>query len=464
VAYRDDKRLVVRLRKERRVVREKREMPLVVGGAYAISGGLGGIGYELARMLLKQFNAKLLLIGRTPQDKLTAEKKDMLDRLASLGSVLYADADICNHAAVESAVDDAEGKWKQKMAGVFHLAGVAHEEAMADQSIHSLHDVLRVKTSGTRVLYNVCNHRTGTLFVNFSSVNGFFGGSGMAAYNIGNRYQEAFVESVQGNRNVRSVCISWSLWHDTGMGRQYKQAESLSKALGFTPITASKGLFSLLTVLYHGRSNVLIGLDDTKPNIRYLVTDVQPRVQQLVCYFSANEPGMTNDVAAEVSLTDEFSLPLNVQYVQVDALPKMDNGQIDVQALRRSFAQAGSVKAEKIAPRDELEETLTRIATTVFGAAEPIGIKDNFFDVGATSLLIVKLHHEIQQQLDVQFPMVELFNSTSIEKLAVFLGQLNGQLNGEMQTSTADAARSAGQDRRAAMQRRNRSRERKTAR
>ncbi|MGZ5780900.1 MAG: SDR family NAD(P)-dependent oxidoreductase, partial [Burkholderiaceae bacterium] len=344
VAYRDGKRLVVRLRKERRVIREKREMPLISGGGYLISGGLGGIGYELAKMLLKQFNAKLLLVGRTPLEKLPAEKKDMLDQLAGMGNVQYADADICNHAAVESAVDKAESEWKQKLAGVFHLAGLAHEEAIAGQSIHSLHDVLRAKTSGTRVLYNICNHRTDTLFVNFSSVNGFFGGSGMAAYNIGNRYQEAFVESIRDNKNVRSVCISWSLWHDTGMGSQYKQAESLSKALGFTPIVASKGLFSMLVVLYHGRRNVLIGLDDTRPNIRQLVTDVQPSDRQLVCYFAANEPGITNEVAAEAVLTDEFGLPLHVQYIQVESLPKTASGEIDIAALRKTFAQTGSSK------------------------------------------------------------------------------------------------------------------------
>jgi acyl carrier protein len=244
------------------------------------------------------------------------------------------------------------------------------------------------------------------------------------------------------------------------MGSQYKQAESLSKSLGFTPIIANKGLFSMLTVLYHGRRNVLIGLDETRPNIRHLVVNIQPREQQLVCYFAANEPGITNEVAAGVSLTDEFSLPLNVQYVQVESLPKTESGVIDVAALRRTFAQSASTKAEKIAPRDELETTLTEIATKAFGSAEPIGIKDNFFDVGATSLLIVKLHHEIQQQLNVQFPMVELFNSTSIEKLAIFLGQQGSQTP----DATADAARNAGQERRAAMQRRNRARDRKAPR
>jgi surfactin family lipopeptide synthetase A len=290
----------------------------------------------------------------------------------------------------------------------------------------------------------------------------------MAAYNIANRYQEAFVEAVANNAAVNSVCIGWSLWHDTGMGRQYKEAESLSRSLGFTPITVAKGMNSLLAALWHGCRNVLIGLDDTRPNIRRLVEGVRLRQRPMLCYFSGSEPGLAQEVAAGSALRDEFDMPVEASYVQLEALPVKADGSIDVLALRRNTAVSGPARIEKVAPRDELETTLTRIASEVFEAAEPIGIRDNFFDVGANSLLIVKLHHEIQQQLNVQFPMVELFNSTTIEKLAAFLGQQDGQGSGPggngPNSNGADAARAAGQERRAAMQRRNRSRDRKVAR
>ncbi|RJG00933.1 SDR family NAD(P)-dependent oxidoreductase [Noviherbaspirillum sedimenti] len=466
VAYRGERRHVLRLRREALAKDgngRKDRMAVAAGGAYLISGGLGGIGFALARMLLKQFGARVLLVGRTPLAALPAEKQDMLEELSQLGSVIYTGADICDFPAIEKAVDRAEGQWQQKLAGVFHLAGLAHEEAMAGQTIHSLHDALRAKTLGTRALYRICGQRSDALFVNFSSVNGQFGGSGMAAYSIANRYQEAFVEAVAGNAAVRSVCIAWSLWHDTGMGSQYKQAESLSRALGFTPIPLAKGLNSLLAALWHGCRNVLIGLDDSRPNIRRVVDGLRLRQRPLLCYFSSGEPGLAREIAAGCVLADEFGRTVETSYVQLEALPLLADGTVDTAALRRSMAAAAPARAEKVAPRDELEHTLTRIASEVFGAPEPIGIKDNFFDVGANSLLIVKLHHEIQLQLDVQFPMVELFNSTTVEKLAAFLGQQDGQ-GGSGPGGGADAARNAGQERRAAMQRRNRSRDRKVAR
>ncbi len=469
VAYRDGRRYVLRLRREQLAQRQhdgrerKGAMPIAAGGAYLVSGGLGGIGFALARMLVKQFGARLLLVGRTPLEDLPADKRDMLDELASQGGVIYAGADICDYPAIEKAVDQAESQWQQKLAGVFHLAGLAHEEAMAGQSIHSLHDVLRAKTLGTRVLYRICSQRSNTLFVNFSSVNGQFGGSGMAAYSIANRYQEAFVETVSANAGVRSVCIAWSLWHDTGMGSKYREAEALSRALGFVPIQPAKGLNSLLAALWHGCRNILVGLDDSRPNVGRTVDGIRLRQRPLQCWFSGSEPGLAREIAAAGALADEFGMPIETSHTQLDELPLAADGSVDILALRRSTAAAGPARAEKVAPRDELETTLTRIASEVFGAPEPIGIKDNFFDVGANSLLIVKLHHEIQLQLDVQFPMVELFNSTTVEKLAAFLGQQGGDQPGGG-SAAADAARNAGQERRAAMQRRNRSRERKIAR
>ena len=479
VAYRGSRRHVLRLRRLELAKDAKtgpgnagkpgkHGMQLAMGGAYLISGGLGGIGFALARMLLRQFGARLLLVGRTPLAGLSAEKQDMLDELAALGNVSYVGADICDFPSIDKAVEQAEGRWQQKLAGVFHLAGLAHEEAMASQSLRSLHDALRAKTLGTRVLYRICGQRGNALFVNFSSVNGQFGGSGMAAYSIASRYQEAFIETVGSNPAVRSACISWSLWHDTGMGRQYKEAESLSRALGFTPMPVAKGLNSMLAALWHGCRNVLVGLDDTRPNIRRLVDGLRQQSRPLLCWFSGSEPDLAREIATGSELRDEFGQAVEPGYVQLDALPLHADGSIDIAALRRSMAASAPARSEKVAPRDELETILTRIASEVFGAAELIGIRDNFFDVGANSLLIVKLHHEIQQQLNLQFPMVELFNATTVEKLAAFLGQQDGQggsgPHGPGSGSGADAARAAGQERRAAMQRRNRSRERKVAR
>jgi hypothetical protein len=66
VAYRHGERWIPRLQRMDFLQQEKHELPFRRGGMYLLSGGLGGIGVEIAKYLLEQYEAKLLLVGRTP--------------------------------------------------------------------------------------------------------------------------------------------------------------------------------------------------------------------------------------------------------------------------------------------------------------------------------------------------------------------------------------------------------------
>ena len=65
VAYRDKLRLVPSLEEVEFDRRIKQGSLLKTGGMYLITGGLGGIGFELSRFLLENYRAHLLLVGRT---------------------------------------------------------------------------------------------------------------------------------------------------------------------------------------------------------------------------------------------------------------------------------------------------------------------------------------------------------------------------------------------------------------
>jgi hypothetical protein len=65
VAYRHNRRFVARLEKVG-FASESRQPPLRRGGRYLITGGLGGVGATLAEYLLRHYEARLLVVGRTP--------------------------------------------------------------------------------------------------------------------------------------------------------------------------------------------------------------------------------------------------------------------------------------------------------------------------------------------------------------------------------------------------------------
>lgn len=66
VAYRGGQRWVPRLQKVDMRQANRQDLPFRSGGMYVVSGGLGGIGVQIARCLLTQYEARLLLLGRTP--------------------------------------------------------------------------------------------------------------------------------------------------------------------------------------------------------------------------------------------------------------------------------------------------------------------------------------------------------------------------------------------------------------
>jgi acyl carrier protein len=50
------------------------------------------------------------------------------------------------------------------------------------------------------------------------------------------------------------------------------------------------------------------------------------------------------------------------------------------------------------------------------------GLHDNFFDLGANSLHVVRIHQKLCAALGVEMPVVELFRHPSVGALAGYLG------------------------------------------
>jgi len=76
---------------------------------------------------------------------------------------------------------------------------------------------------------------------------------------------------------------------------------------------------------------------------------------------------------------------------------------------------------------------------------EDIGRDDNFFDLGGTSILLVKVHAQIQERLDSSVELATLFDKPKVRDLAAFLST-DGDAGAERDVAKAQASRA---DRRA---------------
>jgi amino acid adenylation domain-containing protein len=105
-------------------------------------------------------------------------------------------------------------------------------------------------------------------------------------------------------------------------------------------------------------------------------------------------------------------------FVVLAALPVTANGKLDRAALPAPEQRAAST----VAPRNALEREIAAAWREVLGV-DAVGVEDNFFEVGGSSLLLGKLHARLRRALDREIPFVDLFRHPTIESLARSLAE-----------------------------------------
>jgi len=122
----------------------------------------------------------------------------------------------------------------------------------------------------------------------------------------------------------------------------------------------------------------------------------------------------------------EYMMPADV--VQVDAWPLNKNGKVDVDALPRPGASgAGGTGAD--APRDHLQTIVADVWKQAL-QREDIGIFDNYFDLGAHSLMLIQVQNDLNARLNCQVRIIDLFTYSTVASLAEYIRQ---QQTGEVE-------------------------------
>ena len=107
-------------------------------------------------------------------------------------------------------------------------------------------------------------------------------------------------------------------------------------------------------------------------------------------------------------------------YMFLDALPLNANSKVDRGALPDPSAAAPAGTIETIAPRTDIERALAAIVCEVLGV-ESVGVHHTFFDLGGTSVDLVKIHNKIRERLSRDIRVVDLFRRPTISLLAEYL-------------------------------------------
>ena len=130
-------------------------------------------------------------------------------------------------------------------------------------------------------------------------------------------------------------------------------------------------------------------------------------------------------------------------FVELPGLPRTANGKLDRAVLvARARAQA-RLRVNQASPRDQIELTLYQIWKGLLLHPD-IGISDNFFDIGGTSISAIKLAHVIGEEFGQTLPVRDIMLYPTIEALG---GRLRHGASGQPPSNLIEFRAGAGRER-----------------
>jgi amino acid adenylation domain-containing protein len=109
-------------------------------------------------------------------------------------------------------------------------------------------------------------------------------------------------------------------------------------------------------------------------------------------------------------------------FLSLESLPLTASGKIDRKALPAPAGGRPELAREQVAPRDDLERLLAGLVARVLGL-DRVGVHDNFFDLGGSSIKGAMLIHQVRQELQAPVSVAALFEDPTVAGLASHLRQ-----------------------------------------
>lgn len=392
-------KIVVTYRNALERVVDKRVTPvsrlaLDAEATYLVTGGLGGFGLRTAQWLVDKGARHLVLLGR--RGPATEEAQPVLAQWQAQGIDVQALAcDITDRLQLQQVIEQIAAS-PYPLRGLVHAATVIDDALIRNLDAAQVQRVLEPKAKGAQYLHELTADTALDFFVLFSSATTLFGNPGQANYVAANNWLEALARHRR-RHGLAATAVLWGAIDDAGfLARNTQIRDALQSRMGGAALRADIALARLEQLLLADRSGLGVLELEWKALARFLPTASSPRFSALARAHGGEQ--------------DE------------------DNDAEDIQQMLQALDDAELLERFEELLKHEVSEIL-RLPAARLDRQRPLQ------DLGLDSLMSVELVGALEERFGIRLPVMELSESSSIEKLAVRILEL---LRGEHSADESD--------------------------
>lgn len=404
IAYRNGKRYVEELKE----YNLKETLPLEVeikgSGVYLITGGMGGIGLEVAKYLAgSKVNLALVnrsslperskwdeILERDENKALCAKLKTIIEIEQKGSNVICCSANVASEAEMRTLVDGLRAEFG-RINGVVHSAGIAGEGILIRKDMEKFKKVLSPKIEGTWLLDKLTKQDNPDFFLMFSSILAVIGVMGQSDYAAANAYLNSF-SAYRRKKGGRTATINWTVWSETGMALGY-DADAVRGL--FKAVTNARGMEAVNNVLTRDISSLIVGELDYER-------------------ISASSNGLG------INISDGLRLKFEKRCARIKA---SNNSSESKKAVSISIRGKESV--------NEIEMKVAQVWTEVL-ALDEVGLYESFSELGGDSIIATNLLKAMEKVFPGLLDISDMFTYPTIKQMAAYI-QKNVTSSDEME-------------------------------
>lgn len=361
-------------------------------GSYLLTGGLGGLGLQVAEWLIDRGATHLILIARSTP---TATIEAALQTLRQKATVDLIQADIANPETMRLIADCCSVA--APLCGIIHAAGVVDDGLFQQQTWARFEAVMAAKVQGAWNLHQFSQNLPLDFFVCFSSIASVIGSAGQSNYAAANAFLDGLAQYRQ-QMGLPGLSINWGAWAEVGMATRLGQANQQRMIeSGMQWIDPAHGMQALERLIERQATQVTVLPIDWSTFRKTSAARAFPLLDRLA---PAHQP-----TTAKTELLQQLTVASAADQVAL------------------------------------LQNHLCMHLAKVLGfsSIDAIDVYENFADLGMDSLMAVEFRNRLESSLGCSIPQTLAFDYPTVAALTKYLMQ-NYVTEATLQQAIADQA------------------------